>query len=273
MKNLLLIKVYFIYSYVIEVIFLGGSFMLILQKAALVVTGTLMLFDTQVYATCARCTKIEAERAQEEREHPHHWGYYDDQGTSDHSPIPSTPTKNAEKLSQDPLKAQDKMNSQNYLMQSNLPGLKEIAQLSKDDLSMTSNHVRYVGQEQDYSVIFTILDAKNFLNVLSGPFTIFIPTDEALRGLPPRTLEALLKPENREKLSAIVSNHVVDKQILKEDIKNNQGKEIKTIGGHNLILEDKEGIVTVDGVRVLRIEAAGNNGVIYIIDQLLEKNP
>ena len=104
---------------------------------------------------------------------------------------------------------------------------------------------------------------------MSGPFTIFIPTDEALRRLPPGTLEALLKLENREKLSALVSKHVVNKEILKDNFKDNQGKDIKTIDGHNLILEDKEGKLTVDGARVLRIEAAGNNGAIYIIDRLL----
>src|SRR4051812_27083106 len=63
--------------------------------------------------------------------------------------------------------------------------------------------------EDRYSTIFTILNTQNFLNALEGPFTIFIPTNSALLQLSPAALRDLSLPENEDRLSRLVANHVV----------------------------------------------------------------
>ena len=83
------------------------------------------------------------------------------------------------------------------------------------------------------------------------------------------TIALLSKPENQEKLSAIVSNHVVATKILKKDFETQINREIKSLSGKNLTIRSENGKLTVDGAQVIRIEPAGYDGVIYVIDQVL----
>jgi uncharacterized surface protein with fasciclin (FAS1) repeats len=206
--------------------------------------------------------KIEAERTEEERLHPHHWGYYDDEiHKGSLSNLSNVSSKIGEKPSVD-------TSSSRTFPQLDKKESSEIALLTNDALNKPSNQNSPFSQEQNSSVIFTILNAKNFLSTLAGPFTLFIPTDDALQNLPYETLQDLLLPENQEKLSTLVSKHVVAQEILKNNFQDKK-KDFKTIGGHNLNLDNKDGKLTVDGAQVLRNEAAGNDGVIYIIDRVL----
>ncbi len=101
--------------------------------------------------------------------------------------------------------------------------------------------------------------------------TVFAPTDEAFKKLPAGTVEDLLKPENKAKLAAILSYHVVGSKIMAADIKDGK-QEVKTIkeGGDNMIdVEKTADGVTVDGAKVVTADVAADNGVIHVIDTVI----
>lgn len=126
-----------------------------------------------------------------------------------------------------------------------------------------------IPSSSSYSTINTILKTRDFLETLDGSFTLFIPSNEALAKLPPGTLFELARAENQEKLAALVSNHVVARKILKNDFETYRNREIKAISGRNLTIGIRNGSLIVDDAQILRIEPAGYDGVIYIIDQVL----
>ena len=101
--------------------------------------------------------------------------------------------------------------------------------------------------------------------------TVFAPTDEAFAKLPAGTVEDLLKPENKAKLAAILSYHVVPSKIMAADIKDGTS-EVKTLkeGGDNMIevIKSADG-VTVDGAKVVTADVAADNGVIHVIDAVI----
>ena len=125
-------------------------------------------------------------------------------------------------------------------------------------------------KQSTYSTLYTIFKTRDFLETLDGSFTLLLPTNEALMQLPPGTLESLAKPENAEKLAQLVSNHVIPKKILRDDFQKYNGKEVKTLSGRNLTLKDDHGNLSIDNVHIYLMEASGYDGVIYLIDQVLQ---
>ena len=101
--------------------------------------------------------------------------------------------------------------------------------------------------------------------------TVFAPTDEAFSKLPAGTVDDLLKPENKDKLAAILKYHVVPSKIMAADIKDGK-TEVATLkeGGDTMIevMKDANG-VTVDGAKVVTADVAADNGVIHIIDAVI----
>jgi len=100
----------------------------------------------------------------------------------------------------------------------------------------------------------------------AGPFTVFAPTDEAFAKLPKGTVEDLLKPENKEKLVAILTYHVVAGKVMAADVKT---AKVKTVNGKELDVKVADGAVTVDGAKVVKVDIAASNGVIHVIDSVL----
>jgi transforming growth factor-beta-induced protein len=100
-----------------------------------------------------------------------------------------------------------------------------------------------------------------------GPFTVFAPTDEAFAKLPNGTVEDLLKPENRAKLTAILTYHVVAGKVMAADVV--KLKSAKTIEGQELTIRVAEGKVMIDGANVDHTDVAASNGVIHVIDTVL----
>jgi uncharacterized surface protein with fasciclin (FAS1) repeats len=100
----------------------------------------------------------------------------------------------------------------------------------------------------------------------TGPFTVFAPTDAAFAKLPKGTLDNLLKPENKEKLAAILTYHVVSGKVLAADVKSG---EVKTVNGKKLDVKVTGGVVTVDGAKVLTTDIPASNGVIHLIDTVV----
>jgi uncharacterized surface protein with fasciclin (FAS1) repeats len=100
-----------------------------------------------------------------------------------------------------------------------------------------------------------------------GPFTVFAPTDEAFAKLPAGTVESLLKPENKQKLVAVLTYHVVPGNVQAKDVV--KLKEAKTVQGQALTIDAKGGSVTVDGANVVKTDIACTNGVIHVIDSVV----
>ena len=100
----------------------------------------------------------------------------------------------------------------------------------------------------------------------AGPFTVFAPTDEAFAKLPKGTLEDLLKPENKEKLVAILTYHVVSGKVMAADVKT---MKVKTVNGKELEVKVADGVVTVDNAKVVKTDVAASNGVIHVIDTVV----
>lgn len=101
--------------------------------------------------------------------------------------------------------------------------------------------------------------------------TVFAPTDEAFAKLPAGTVEDLLKPENKAKLAAILSYHVVPAKIMAADIKDGM-TEVKTLKeGGDMMIEVMKGAdgVMVDGAKVVTADIAADNGVIHVIDAVI----
>jgi transforming growth factor-beta-induced protein len=101
----------------------------------------------------------------------------------------------------------------------------------------------------------------------AGPFTVFAPTDEAFAKLPKGTVEELIKPENKAKLTAILTYHVVKGKVMSGDVVKVKGAV--ALNGQRIDVEaNKEG-VTVDGAKVTTADVACSNGVIHIIDTVM----
>ena len=95
---------------------------------------------------------------------------------------------------------------------------------------------------------------------------MFAPTDEAFAKLPAGTVEGLLKPENKQKLAAILTYHVVSGKVMAAEVKTG---EVKTVNGKDLSVKVADGKVTVNGANVVKTDIAASNGVIHVIDAVV----
>lgn len=120
----------------------------------------------------------------------------------------------------------------------------------------------------DFSTLVAAVKAAGLAETLSGkgPFTVFAPTNEAFAKLPKGAVDDLLKPENKAKLTAVLTYHVVPGKVMAADVKS--GK-VKTVQGGELEVVVKDGAVTVDGAKVIKTDIAGSNGVIHVIDSVV----
>jgi uncharacterized surface protein with fasciclin (FAS1) repeats len=101
----------------------------------------------------------------------------------------------------------------------------------------------------------------------AGPFTVFAPSDEAFAKLPAGTVDTLVKPENKAKLSAILTLHVMAGKVMAADV---SGKKLSpaSVNGEALHVDGTSG-VTVNGAKVVTADIACTNGVIHVIDTVL----
>lgn len=100
-----------------------------------------------------------------------------------------------------------------------------------------------------------------------GPFTVFAPTDDAFAALPEGTLEMLLKPENKDKLTAILTYHVVPGRLMAGDVV--AADELTTVQGGMLDVSVSDNEVMVGKSKVISADIAASNGVIHVIDAVL----
>jgi transforming growth factor-beta-induced protein len=100
-----------------------------------------------------------------------------------------------------------------------------------------------------------------------GPFTVFAPSDEAFAKLPKGTVETLLKPENKDKLKAILTYHVVPGKVMERNVLGVRGA--KSLNGQRIDVKVDGGKVMVDGAQVVATDIACTNGVIHVIDSVI----
>lgn len=123
--------------------------------------------------------------------------------------------------------------------------------------------------DAQFSTLTKAIDAAGLADVLAaqGPMTVFAPTDEAFAKLPPAELEALMKPENKEKLAKILTYHVVPGKALEtEQLKKQRSTE--TAAGEDLKVALVNGRLRVGDARVGG-DIDASNGVIHAIDRVL----
>ena len=121
-----------------------------------------------------------------------------------------------------------------------------------------------------FKTLAAALEAAGLVDALTGegPFTVFAPTDEAFAKLPAGTVESLLKPENKEKLKAILLYHVVSGNVTAKQVMKLNGRTVKTLEGGSVKVNTMHG-VTVDDARVTKTDIQASNGVIHVIDTVL----
>ena len=123
-----------------------------------------------------------------------------------------------------------------------------------------------------FQTLAAALQAAGLVETLKGPgpFTVFAPTDAAFAKLPAGTVESLLKPENKARLTAILMYHVVPGRVLAAQV--GGMTSAPTANGQTLAISSENGIVTVDGARVTKADILCSNGVIHVIDTVLLPN-
>lgn len=122
---------------------------------------------------------------------------------------------------------------------------------------------------EKFKTLLAAAKSANLVETLSGkgPLTLFAPTDEAFAKLPAGTVEELLKPENREKLVAILTYHVVPGRVYSEDV---AGLEMATsVEGSPLKISKKDGGISINQSKIVATDIDASNGVIHVIDSVL----
>lgn len=120
-----------------------------------------------------------------------------------------------------------------------------------------------------FKTLAAALQAAGLVETLKGdgPFTVFAPTDAAFAKLPAGTVENLLKPENRDKLKAILTYHVVPGKVTAAQVTKLKGA--KTVQGSEVKIAVSGGKVMVDNANVVKADIAASNGVIHVIDTVI----
>ncbi|MCZ8309405.1 MAG: fasciclin domain-containing protein [Magnetospirillum sp.] len=101
----------------------------------------------------------------------------------------------------------------------------------------------------------------------TGPFTVFAPNDDAFAKLPKATLDDLLKPENKAKLTAILTYHVVSGKMMSKSLAGKATKA-KSVQGAELSIDATKDVM-VENAKVVKADIETSNGVIHVIDTVL----
>lgn len=119
-----------------------------------------------------------------------------------------------------------------------------------------------------FTTLVAAVQAAGLVDTLkgAGPFTVFAPTDEAFAKLPAGTVDDLLKPENKAKLTAILTYHVVPGKVMSGDLSN--GMKVATVQGAEVTIMT-DGGVKVNEASVVTPDIAASNGVIHVIDSVI----
>ncbi len=143
-----------------------------------------------------------------------------------------------------------------------------LALMATSAFAQKQNIVELAAGNDQLSTLVTAVKTAGLVETLSGegPFTVFAPTNEAFEALPKGTLDMLLKPENKDKLTAILTYHVVSGSVMSTDLKD--GQMVKTVNGEEAKVSLKDGAM-VENAMVKKADIKASNGVVHVIDHVM----
>ena len=150
-----------------------------------------------------------------------------------------------------------------------VPALASAQNASTKDKKPMKNIVQVAVEAGIFNTLVAAVKAAGLVETLSGPgpFTVFAPTDAAFAKLPAGTVEALLA--DKEKLTSILTYHVVSGKVMAADIVKANGATPNTVNGLPLDIVVRGGKVYVNGINVVTADVQASNGVIHIIDAVI----
>ena len=149
-----------------------------------------------------------------------------------------------------------------------LPTMASAQTKSKEKTPMKTI-VQVATEAGTFKTLVAALEAAGLVETLQGkgPFTVFAPSDAAFAKLPAGTVEALLA--DREKLTSILTYHVVSGIVTSKDIVKAKGAKPATVNGQPVDVVVRDGKVYVNGAQVVTADIVASNGVIHVIDAVL----
>ncbi|MEQ6249855.1 fasciclin domain-containing protein [Sulfitobacter sp. HNIBRBA3233] len=120
----------------------------------------------------------------------------------------------------------------------------------------------------DFTTLLAAAEAAGLVETLQGegPFTVFAPTDAAFAALPDGTVDELLKPENKDQLTSVLTYHVVPGKVMSTDL--SDGLEAETVQGDVVTFSVGDGVMVGDA-NVVTADIEASNGVIHVIDKVI----
>src|SRR5665213_3816672 len=138
----------------------------------------------------------------------------------------------------------------------------------------SKNIIQNAVNSKDHTTLVAAVKAAGLVDTLSGPgpFTVFAPTNAAFAKLPKGTVETLVKPENKETLTKILTYHVVPGRLEAADL--TDGKKLTTVEGEELTVRNSHGRISIidakgDESRVTIPNVNQSNGVIHVVNTVL----
>jgi uncharacterized surface protein with fasciclin (FAS1) repeats len=120
-----------------------------------------------------------------------------------------------------------------------------------------------------FTTLVAAVTAAELVETLSGegPFTVFAPTDEAFAALPAGTVDTLVKPENKDQLTGILTYHVVAGKVMSGDL--SDGMTATTVNGGDITITLADGKVMINDAEVVAADVETSNGVIHVINKVI----
>lgn len=147
----------------------------------------------------------------------------------------------------------------------------QVVYLAQEQQNNSKDIVDIASGDNRFKTLVTALKAAGLVDTLKGqgPFTVFAPTDDAFAKLPNNTVNDLLKPENKETLTKILTYHVAPQKLTAMEILKLNGKDLKMSNGEKAKIEVKNNEVYIDGAKVVITDIMAKNGVIHVIDTVM----
>ncbi|UPW17281.1 fasciclin domain-containing protein [Agarivorans sp. TSD2052] len=150
-----------------------------------------------------------------------------------------------------------------------------VASLAFSSMSHANHHgmkkdiVDVAAENGSFTTLVAAVKAAGLVDTLKGegPFTVFAPTDEAFAKLPEGTVEMLLQPENKDKLVAVLTYHVVAGKVMAADVVNITSAA--TVQGQEVMVKVDNGSVMINDAKVVMADVKAKNGVIHVVDTVL----
>ncbi len=158
------------------------------------------------------------------------------------------------------------MNNDNAMMNDDETGVMVGGAMMVPSKNIVENAVN----ADNVTTLVAAVKAAGLVETLSGPgpFTVFAPTDSAFAKLPAGTVENLVKPENKEMLTSILTYHVVSGRYRAADLKD--GMTLTTVNGQNLTVKVQDGKVWINGAAMVETaDVISSNGVTHVVDSVL----